>query len=457
MHGYSPTAPTDAALSQGRTEVAACRTMCVESESSGPYRAIAITHHARQGCAADAPQTLRGPPLGRGGLRLLASLRCSSQAKRDGGHAYAGQNASSQIGEGIAIGGCGPPRDQPLISPFAQLTYENQRQPSPSPKGRVWFRESLASSRVANLPSRDICLSPTAGPTCQDRCGAARHPPPFPAPSLPCRAPRPPRQSASISARATPSSPWRPAMGAWRQFASSTVARRRASTPRPCASGRTGRAAAFRRAPRAALGRSNACWKDACAPFHAVVQDLRRKPNLPIDHDFPAALPVRGPAGGVPAHARPPRRGRPGPCGRRASPSAGRCVLPAASSDDALAMQRYRDAFGRLGAGHSRYVYEPVGAAFSFARNSRPRRDRAGRRFRRRHQRLLDCPLFASGRWAAGRAARPCRHRHRRRYFRRPHRRPRGLAASRQGRPLPLVRQGAAAAEPLLRHARSLE
>jgi hypothetical chaperone protein len=40
-----------------------------------------------------------------------------------------------------------------------------------------------------------------------------------------------------------------------------------------------------------------------------------------------------------------------------------------ASSDDALAMQRYRDAFGRLGASHSRYVYEPVGAAFSFARN----------------------------------------------------------------------------------------
>ncbi len=36
--------------------------------------------------------------------------------------------------------------------------------------------------------------------------------------------------------------------------------------------------------------------------------------------------------------------------------------------DDALAMQRYRAAFDRLGAGHARYVYEPVGAAFSFAR-----------------------------------------------------------------------------------------
>lgn len=39
-----------------------------------------------------------------------------------------------------------------------------------------------------------------------------------------------------------------------------------------------------------------------------------------------------------------------------------------ASPDDALAMRRYRDAFGRLGVVSPRYVYEPVGAAFSFAR-----------------------------------------------------------------------------------------
>jgi hypothetical chaperone protein len=37
--------------------------------------------------------------------------------------------------------------------------------------------------------------------------------------------------------------------------------------------------------------------------------------------------------------------------------------------DDALAMQRYRDAFGRLGSKNALYVYEPVGAAFSFARH----------------------------------------------------------------------------------------
>lgn len=36
--------------------------------------------------------------------------------------------------------------------------------------------------------------------------------------------------------------------------------------------------------------------------------------------------------------------------------------------DDALAMLRYGEAFGRLGAKAPRYIYEPVGAAFSFAR-----------------------------------------------------------------------------------------
>lgn len=36
--------------------------------------------------------------------------------------------------------------------------------------------------------------------------------------------------------------------------------------------------------------------------------------------------------------------------------------------DDALAMARYRAAFGKLGADHANYVYEPVGAAFFYAR-----------------------------------------------------------------------------------------
>jgi hypothetical chaperone protein len=35
--------------------------------------------------------------------------------------------------------------------------------------------------------------------------------------------------------------------------------------------------------------------------------------------------------------------------------------------DDDLAMQRYRAAFGKLGADHARFVYEPVGAAFFYA------------------------------------------------------------------------------------------
>ena len=37
--------------------------------------------------------------------------------------------------------------------------------------------------------------------------------------------------------------------------------------------------------------------------------------------------------------------------------------------DEALAMRRYKAAFDRLGAVDARYVYEPVGAAFSFARH----------------------------------------------------------------------------------------
>ncbi len=37
--------------------------------------------------------------------------------------------------------------------------------------------------------------------------------------------------------------------------------------------------------------------------------------------------------------------------------------------DDALAMARYRKAFGSLGAGGAHYVYEPVGAAFFYARD----------------------------------------------------------------------------------------
>ena len=39
--------------------------------------------------------------------------------------------------------------------------------------------------------------------------------------------------------------------------------------------------------------------------------------------------------------------------------------------DEALAMRRYRTAFERLGAGRAAYVYEPVGAAFFYARRLR--------------------------------------------------------------------------------------
>ncbi|MCA0404751.1 MAG: Hsp70 family protein [Proteobacteria bacterium] len=53
----------------------------------------------------------------------------------------------------------------------------------------------------------------------------------------------------------------------------------------------------------------------------------------------------------------------------RAHVTVGRPVAFAGSApDDALAMERYRKAFGQLGVKHAHYVYEPLGAAFSFAR-----------------------------------------------------------------------------------------
>ncbi len=69
-----------------------------------------------------------------------------------------------------------------------------------------------------------------------------------------------------------------------------------------------------------------------------------------------------------PAHADAPcRRGlRFGRTDHRGRPSG---EIAGGNPNDELAMQRYRAAFERLGAGHARYVYEPVGAAFSFARS----------------------------------------------------------------------------------------
>ncbi len=52
-----------------------------------------------------------------------------------------------------------------------------------------------------------------------------------------------------------------------------------------------------------------------------------------------------------------------------ASVTVGRPVrFAGAAPDEALAMQRYRESFARLGVASARFVFEPVGAAFSFAR-----------------------------------------------------------------------------------------
>ena len=96
----------------------------------------------------------------------------------------------------------------------------------------------------------------------------------------------------------------------------------------------------------------------------------------------------------------------------------------------ALALTRYETAFRRLGFTDIRYAYEPVAAAFFFARKLTARRHRAGRRLRRRHQRLLDHALRAAraGSCARRRSAKSGVGGGRRR-LRLPHHRPPGLAA----------------------------
>jgi len=85
-----------------------------------------------------------------------------------------------------------------------------------------------------------------------------------------------------------------------------------------------------------------------------------------------------------------------------------------ASPDEALAMRRYRQAFGRLGVDHGHYVYEPVGAAFFYARQLRQEAtilvadfgggtsDFSVMRFERRQGRMEARPLGHSGIGVAG-------------------------------------------------------
>ena len=93
----------------------------------------------------------------------------------------------------------------------------------------------------------------------------------------------------------------------------------------------------------------------------------------------------------------------------------GRPVRFAGSApDDALAMRRYRSAFARLGVDHGHYVYEPVGAAFFYARQLRQEAtilvadfgggtsDFSVMRFEERSGRITARPLAHSGIGIAG-------------------------------------------------------
>ncbi len=64
-------------------------------------------------------------------------------------------------------------------------------------------------------------------------------------------------------------------------------------------------------------------------------------------------------------------------------------------ADPGLALSRYETAFGRLGFTDIRYAYEPVAAAFFFARKLKGDATVMVGRLRRRHQRLLDRALPA--------------------------------------------------------------
>jgi hypothetical chaperone protein len=82
--------------------------------------------------------------------------------------------------------------------------------------------------------------------------------------------------------------------------------------------------------------------------------------------------------------------------------------------DEALAMRRYRAAFGRLGVEHGHYVYEPVGAAFFYARQLHEEAtvlvadfgggtsDFSVMRFEQLHGRMTARPLGHSGVGVAG-------------------------------------------------------
>ncbi len=131
---------------------------------------------------------------------------------------------------------------------------------------------------------------------------------------------------------------------------------------------------------------------------------------------------------------------------------AGRPVHFAGANPDAsLATARYNAALSRFGFPEIHYVYEPVAAAFYFAPASESGRDRAGRRFRRRHDRLFADPLRDPWWKTDGDADRPFRRRHRWRSLRFPHDRQHRLAGDRQRQLLQKLRQAAGGADFLLR------
>ena len=114
-----------------------------------------------------------------------------------------------------------------------------------------------------------------------------------------------------------------------------------------------------------------------------------------------------------------------------------------ASPDPRLARTRYDAMFSMLGS-DIHYVYEPIGAAYSFASRLTEPATLMVADFGWRNQRLLDRPRCGARRGEALYSAGFNRHRNCRRQVRLPDHGPFGFAAVGQGRHLSFIRQGAA-------------
>ena len=74
----------------------------------------------------------------------------------------------------------------------------------------------------------------------------------------------------------------------------------------------------------------------------------------------------------------------------------GRWCSRARGPDEELALNRLSDAYAAAGLAQAEFAFEPLGRRLLARARAKPRRNRAGRRFRRRHQRFRPAAFFAA-------------------------------------------------------------